>query len=185
MRIYYYPHPILSHKSKPLIRVDQFIKDSIKEMLDYIGDNIVGLAANQIGLPYRFFVTCIDKCPVVINPIIYGHGGLGDNLEGCVSLPTFQLRVRRNNKIKLSGYDLEGNVIDLRLEGYEARICLHELDHINGVSIVDRAKNEINEVKRAQLDELIVNLTEQNFDQETWEKQIKILEESRCLTIGV
>lgn len=179
MHIHLYPHPILTHPCKPLKKVDQFIKDSISEMLEFVYGTSVGLAASQVGLPYAFFVTKIPQCPVVINPVIHGNGGLDNKMEGCLSIPQLQLSVRRNNKVKLTGYDVDGNDISLHLEGLDARIIQHEYDHTLGRLFIDRAKDVISN-DHPILQTLRDTFEANPFDRAEWEEQIKIFEQERC-----
>lgn len=146
MRIVKYPHPTLRHKSKPLRRVDADLKRIIRQMLDmmYEGKG-VGLAANQVDLPYRMFVMNIESDPaakdqeyVFINPVITKRNGTGEGEEGCLSLPEIYAPVRRSEKIVLSAYNLAGEEVDCEFSGLFARAAQHEYDHLDGVLFVDR-----------------------------------------------
>jgi len=146
VRIVKYPHPTLRHKSKPLRRVDAELKKTIREMLDlmYAGSGI-GLAANQVDLPYRFFVMNIESDPtakdkefVFINPVIVKRRGTEKGEEGCLSLPGIYAPVRRSAKIVLSAYDMTGKEVRYELSGRFARAAQHEYDHLDGVLFIDR-----------------------------------------------
>jgi peptide deformylase len=184
MYIHLYPHPILSYVCKPLKKVDEFIVQVVDKMRELMEQHDgIGLSAPQVGLPYSFFITNLKVCPVVINPVVYGNGGLGIATEGCLSIPDLTVKVRRNNKIRLNGYDLEGNEINLRLEGLFARVCLHEYHHLKGELIINKPitttieeKNKIIE----RLSELELEFQQEDFNKEEWMKNIQILEESRC-----
>ncbi len=146
MRIIQYPHPTLRHKSKPLRRVDAELKRIVAEMLDlmYQHDGI-GLAANQVDLPYRLFVMNVRSDPkakddqyVFINPVIQKRSGTAEGEEGCLSLPEIYAPVKRSEKIILSAYDLAGQEVNYELSGFSARAAQHEYDHLDGVLFIDR-----------------------------------------------
>ena len=147
MRIIKYPHPTLRHKSKPLRRVDSELKRMIAKMLElmYAGKGI-GLAANQVDLPYRMIVMNLESDPqieeqefVFINPVILKRsGGTAEAEEGCLSLPEIYAPVKRAEKIELAAYNLVGDQVRLELSGLFARAAQHEIDHLDGVLFVDR-----------------------------------------------
>ncbi|HUT14073.1 MAG TPA: peptide deformylase [Thermoguttaceae bacterium] len=146
MRIVKYPHPTLRHKSKPLRRVDAELKNTIRGMLDQMyADRGIGLAANQIDLPYRLFVMNIESDPaatdkefVFINPVIAKRSGTEEGEEGCLSLPEIYAPVRRSAKIVLSAFDITGKEVRYELSGLFARAAQHEYDHLDGVLFIDR-----------------------------------------------
>ena len=146
MRIIKYPHPTLRHKSKPLHRVDAELKTIIHAMLDLMyADQGVGLAANQVDLPYRLFVMNLeadsnakDQQHVFINPVITQRNGTAEDREGCLSLPEIYAPVKRSGRIVLSAYNLAGEELRYELSGLFARAVQHECDHLDGVLFVDR-----------------------------------------------
>ena len=146
MRIIKYPHPTLRHKSKPLRRVDAELKEIVREMLDlmYAGKGI-GLAANQVDLPYRLFVMNLQSDPaareeefVFINPVITKRSGMAEGEEGCLSFPEIYAPVKRPEKVVLSAYNLAGEELNVELTGLFARAVQHESDHLDGVLFIDR-----------------------------------------------
>ncbi|MEA1952708.1 MAG: peptide deformylase [Planctomycetota bacterium] len=146
MQIIKYPHPTLRHKSKPLRRVDAALRKIIAEMLELMyDDHGVGLAANQVDLPYCLAVINIQSDPqadeeelVLINPVISKRSGAAEADEGCLSLPEVWAPVRRPDKIELIAYDLSGNEQKFQLDGLYARAVQHEIDHLDGVLFIDR-----------------------------------------------
>lgn len=146
MRIIHYPHPTLRHVSKPLRTVDAELRRNVAEMLDlmYQADGI-GLAANQVDLPYRLFVlnttgdaTQKEQELVFINPVITARKGMAEAEEGCLSLPGLYADVKRPEKITVSAYNLSGQEMRLELDGLPARAVQHEVDHLDGVLFIDR-----------------------------------------------
>jgi peptide deformylase len=105
----------------------------------------VGLAANQVDLPYRLFVANVEgnrnakelEC-VFINPVLSGGRGQVEDEEGCLSIPGVRAPVTRNQTIKIQAYDLAGNEITGEVEGLMARIVQHETDHLDGTLFIDR-----------------------------------------------
>jgi len=146
VRIVKYPHPTLRHKSKPLRRVDFELKKTIHQMLDLMyADRGIGLAGNQVDLPYRLFVMNVESDPaakdkefVFINPVIVRRSGTEEGEEGCLSLPEIYAPVRRSAKIVLSAYDVSGKEVRYELSGLFARAAQHEYDHLDGVLFIDR-----------------------------------------------
>ncbi|MEN6559000.1 MAG: peptide deformylase [Thermoguttaceae bacterium] len=145
LRVLKYPHPALRHKSKPLRRVDGELKDVIREMFDLMyRQKGVGLAANQVDLPYRFFVINPEGDPakgrefVFLNPVLEKRSGTAEAEEGCLSFPEIFAPVKRSAKVTVSAYDLDGQEIRCEFDGLMARAVQHEYDHLDGVLFVDR-----------------------------------------------
>lgn len=146
MRIIYYPHPTLRHVSKPLRTVDSELRAIVRSMFDLMYDaEGIGLAANQVDLPYRLFVLNIsgdstqpELEQVFINPVITARKGMADAEEGCLSLPGIYADVKRPETISVSAYDLSGQELRLDLDGLAARAVQHEIDHLDGVLFIDR-----------------------------------------------
>ena len=142
MRVVKYPHPMLSYKSKPLKKIDQGIRDIVAEMFRLMyATNGVGLAANQVDLPYQRVVINPTGKPeekdseyVFINPVILKLKGVEDGEEGCLSYPGIHLSVPRAKEVKFQAVDLNGNVNTYYWKGFEARIIQHETDHLEGKS---------------------------------------------------
>jgi peptide deformylase len=146
LHIIQYPHPTLRHVSKPLKRVDTELRKIVAEMFALMYEHEgVGLAANQVDLPYRLFVTNVEGDPdvkeaeaVFINPVLSGGRGQEEDEEGCLSIPGIRAPVTRNSTIKVQAYDLAGNEITGEVEGLMARILQHETDHLDGTLFIDR-----------------------------------------------
>jgi len=145
-----FPHPILRHKSKPIVRVDAELHDLVNQMFEIMYDfRGVGLAANQVALPIRLFVANPsgdrkekEQEMVFINPVINKPKGTVEAEEGCLSLPGINANVFRSKSLDVNAYDLQGNEIAGSIDGFLARIVQHELDHLDGIMFIDRLTEE-------------------------------------------
>lgn len=146
MRIVRYPHPTLRHKSKALRRVDAELRSIVAKMFELMYEtNGIGLAANQVDLPYRLFVINVTGDPslrdqehVFINPVVSRHGPSQEAEEGCLSFPELYAPVVRPERCTVTAYDLAGREIQQELAGLFARAVQHENDHLDGVLFIDR-----------------------------------------------
>jgi peptide deformylase len=146
MQIVHYPHPALRFKSVPISEITTELRDTVREMFDlmYAAEGI-GLAANQVGLPYRFFVMNLtgkreekDQEHVFINPEIIKRKGSQEAEEGCLSLPKLYGQVRRAGEITVEAFDLEGRGFELSIDDLASRAIQHETDHLDGTLFTDR-----------------------------------------------
>ena len=162
MQIVKYPHPTLRHTSKPLSRVTGEVKQAIGEMFDLMyTDDGIGLAANQVDLPYRLFVMNVQGDPeakeeelAFINPVITSRKGTAEDREGCLSFPEIFAPVRRPAKIIVNAYSLDGRELTYEMDGLYARAVQHELDHLDGVLFIDRLSQTNLMAVKEELDEL-------------------------------
>ena len=149
--IHFYGDPILRKHCAPIKEITEEVRTLAKNMI-YTMDksNGCGLAAPQVGHSIRLFVCrsyilgekgtwSLAPPQVYINPKLSSPGQriLVDN-EGCLSIPKLRLEIERPDSIVIEALDLEGSPIREELEGYNARIRMHENDHINGVLFIDR-----------------------------------------------
>ena len=129
---------ILDHKLDETVEgVD--LKELIFEMFSYMYKNKgIGLAANQIGDLNRVFVMHAGKVrQEFINPIITKrYGGKVKSLEGCLSFPNQKVTVMRDKQIIISGFNQYWKPVKLKLKGVSAICAQHELDHLNGTTII-------------------------------------------------
>jgi peptide deformylase len=146
LQIIQYPHPTLRHVSKPLKRVDAELREWITQMFELMYEHEgVGLAANQVDLPYRIFVCNPSGDPdqkdaecVFINPVILKGSGQAEREEGCLSIPDIRAPVVRKEKISVQAYNLAGEEISGEIDDFFARIVQHEVDHLDGRLFIDR-----------------------------------------------
>jgi peptide deformylase len=145
LEILKYPHPTLKKRSKEVERIDEGIKSLIRDMVKTMYEaNGIGLAACQIGVPQRVIV--LDVSPIdpqqsffaMINPEIISQEGEIDHEEGCLSVPECFEKVKRKEKICVRGISPEGKEMEVAGEGILAFALQHEIDHLNGVLILDR-----------------------------------------------
>jgi peptide deformylase len=145
MQIVPHPHPALRFRSVPVVRIDDALRKIVREMFElmYAAEGI-GLAANQVGLPYRLFIVNLEANPdsgeelVFINPTLSRPRGTALQEEGCLSLPGLRMDVRRPEKVVLDAWTLDGEQVRLDLDGFLARVVQHEFDHLEGRLFTDR-----------------------------------------------
>lgn len=139
-----YPDPVLKRVSKPIAEIDDDVREKARLMIDLMyRDKGVGLAAPQVGWSARLFVMNPTGKPedvrIFVNPTISGKSKTVERSnEGCLSIPEVNGKIERALKIRIEGYDLDGQAVSLDLEGFPARICQHEFDHLEGILIIDR-----------------------------------------------
>lgn len=145
LKIIQYPHPTLRHVSKPLKRVDAELREIIKQMFQLMYEaKGVGLAANQVDLPYRFFIVNLQSDPakgeemVFINPVLSKQKGLAEAEEGCLSLPGLYADVKRSEHVTVDAFNLAGEAVHIDADNLLARVVQHETDHLNGKLFIDR-----------------------------------------------
>jgi peptide deformylase len=142
-----YPDPVLRLRAREVEQFDDDLKRLVERMLRLMQDaNGVGLAANQVGTIRRVFVfqPDPDSEPVaIVNPVIVERGGEAvSDEEGCLSMQGVQVPVDRALTVRLEGRDPDGGEISIDLSELGARVAQHELDHLDGVLILDRTTDE-------------------------------------------
>lgn len=146
LRIVPYPHPALRYEARPVATIDESLRGVVREMFDLMyAAKGIGLAANQIGLPYRFFVLNLTADPeqkdqeqVFLNPEIVKRHASIEGEEGCLSFPGLYANVQRARKIRVQAYNLNGQPIDVEVHDLFSRAVQHELDHLDGRLFIDR-----------------------------------------------
>ncbi|MFQ5455802.1 MAG: peptide deformylase [Nitrospirota bacterium] len=141
-----YPHPILAQKALCVKDFNHNLNKLINDMIETMfSNNGVGLAAPQVGYSLRIFTFSINKkdggqeeVGVVINPEIISQKGEIREEEGCLSVPDYQEKIKRKSMIVVTGFDINGKRVTLEAEGLLARIFQHEIDHLNGILLIDR-----------------------------------------------
>jgi peptide deformylase len=158
LEILKYPHPVLKKRSEHVDKIDEAVKKLIEDMRETMYEaNGVGLAACQVGDPRRIIV--VDVSPIdpqksffaMINPEVIAEEGEVDHEEGCLSVPDCYEKLRRREKIRVRGISPEGKEMEVAGEGILAIALQHEIDHINGVLILDRVSRLRREIYRNKL----------------------------------
>jgi peptide deformylase len=141
-----YGDPALRLKAHEVTEFDDDLHRLVDRMVALMHDaQGVGLAATQVGVLRRLFVfEPDDEGPrAIVNPVIADRNDeTAAEDEGCLSLQGVRVPVERNTSLTLEGKDPHGDDLRIELEGYGARIAQHELDHLDGVLIIDRTDNE-------------------------------------------
>jgi len=143
-----YPDPILRKKAQFVENIDGKVKGIADHMAEVMHANKgIGLAAPQIGILSRILIVDIGEgCTVLINPEIVEGEGESLMEEGCLSLPTIEVPVKRMEKVFIRGQNLESKEVSLELFGFPGRVYQHEVDHLNGILIIhhiSRLKREL------------------------------------------
>lgn len=140
-----FPEKILKEKATPLKNIDSHIQRLIDNMIETMyAAKGVGLAANQIGVSKRLCVidTSLkeNKRPLVvlINPVIIQKEGMVEAEEGCLSIPGYSTTIKRAERVYVRGLNREGKTLGIEGAGLLARALQHEIDHLDGLLIIDR-----------------------------------------------
>jgi len=158
LEILKYPHPLLKKRSQEIEKIDENIRQLIQDMTETMYDsNGVGLAACQVGVGKRIIV--LDVSPMdpeqdlfaLINPEIVAEEEEIDHEEGCLSVPDCQEIIKRKQKVRIRGMSSEGKEVELEAQGILAIALQHEVDHLNGVLILDRMSGLKREIYRNKL----------------------------------
>jgi peptide deformylase len=139
--------PVLRTRSRTVERFDDALADEVNRMSELMIDALgVGLAANQVGILNRVLVYRVhQQAPVaaLVNPEIEWSGKEKEILEeGCLSLPAVHVDVERPVHIRVQALDEHGEPITIEASGLEARVIQHEIDHLDGVLVLDRISRQ-------------------------------------------
>jgi peptide deformylase len=141
-----YPDPVLRLAANPVEAIDDDLRQLVQRMKRLMVDaRGVGLAATQVGILRRLFVfqPFEEETVAVVNPeLVKRSDELVSDDEGCLSLQGVLVPVERHLAVTLAGKDEDGEELRLELEGHAARVAQHELDHLDGVLIIDRTTPE-------------------------------------------
>ena len=140
--------------------IDRFGNDKLANLITDMLDTMTafdgaGMAAPQIGVPFRVVIFGIDKNPrypdappipltILLNPEISPAGEeMDSDWEGCLSVPGMRGLVPRYTRIRYRGLDADGRKIDREAEGFHARVVQHECDHLDGILYPDRLEDRL------------------------------------------
>ncbi len=132
---------VLREKAKPITNINESVRRLLDNLRDTMYGNMgVGLAAPQIGVLKRAIVVDVGEGLIeLINPEILEASGKEIDVEGCLSIPGVVGEVERATDILVKGLNREGQEVTLQAGGICARALQHEIDHLDGILIVDRA----------------------------------------------
>ncbi len=143
-KILIFPDPVLRKIAEPVDRIDESLKTLIGDMIETMhAAPGVGLAAPQVGVSQRVIVADPsagenpDLALELMNPEIISSKGSVQHEEGCLSLPEVEVKVQRAKQIVVKAQRLNGRMQTIEVEGYLSYILQHEIDHLNGVLIID------------------------------------------------
>jgi peptide deformylase len=139
--------PVLRSKARPVEVFDEALRAELKRMGELMDDALgIGLAATQVGTLHRVLVYRVEHdSPVneLVNPVIEWSGKDKEWMEeGCLSLPGVHVEVERPIHVRVRARDPHGEQILIEASGLEARVLQHEIDHLDGVLILDRTPRD-------------------------------------------
>ncbi|GAB4485001.1 MAG: peptide deformylase [Thermodesulfovibrionales bacterium] len=140
-----YPESVLKKRAAPVLSFDNELQCLIDDMIEtmYAAPG-VGLAAPQVGVSQRLAVIDVssreEESPllVLVNPEIVGAEGEIEFEEGCLSFPEYTTKIRRSAQVKVRAKDREGRGFELETGGLLAIALQHEIDHLDGILLIDR-----------------------------------------------
>ena len=144
-KIVVYDNPVLRKKAEPVGDIDKKIRLLLKDMAGVMSkEGGVGIAAPQVGESVQAAI--VDISPkyggkgriVLLNPRIISGSGSSAGDEGCLSVPGVQVKVKRYHQIKMEGLNINGELVNYQCSGLLARAMQHEIDHLNGILIIDK-----------------------------------------------
>jgi peptide deformylase len=139
--------PVLRSKARPVEVFDDALRDEVARMGALMHDSMgIGLAATQVGILHRVLVYRVEHASPVnalINPELEWSGREKEWMEeGCLSLPGVLVDVERPVRVRVRAVDPQGEPILVEASGLEARVIQHEMDHLDGVLILDRTPRD-------------------------------------------
>jgi peptide deformylase len=154
--------PVLKQQAAEVTDIDAKLVRLVDDMIDtmYAAPGL-GLAAPQVGVQKRLFVWDLqdDRGPkAIINPQIVESDGEWVYEEGCLSVPGLSWEIVRPNRVHVVGRDLDGNEVSIEADELAGRMFQHELDHLDGVLLVERLSDEDARDARRQVRDLMLGL---------------------------
>ena len=151
--IVYYPDPRLKTVCAEALDITDELRDAAQDLLDTMDagpPRTVGIAAPQIGVLSRLTIVDTSRNPkhagghgllILVNPRIIAHEGEQFFREGCLGLPDYTANIRRFQSVTVEALGLDGGMISVEAEDFEAVVLQHEIDHLDGVLFLDRVSN--------------------------------------------
>jgi peptide deformylase len=147
LNIHFLGDPVLRQRAKRIRAVDglvqKFIDDMVETMYNTHG---VGLAAPQVGVSLRVIVIGLpeEEPFALINPEIVKRVGGREVVEGCLSIPGYQGRIKRSLSVTVKGQDRQGRAVRIKAKELLAQALEHEIDHLNGTLYIDHIESKDN-----------------------------------------
>ena len=161
-----YGDPVLRSRALEIDRFDGTLREEIRRMGRLMDDSLgIGLAATQVGVMHRVLVYRVEnegEIAALVNPVLeWASDDTEPMEEGCLSLPGVLVDVERPVHVRVRAQDERGEALLVEASGLEARVIQHEMDHLDGVLILDRttrderkrALRELREAERAREEE--------------------------------
>jgi peptide deformylase len=158
MDILHYPSPVLKAPAEKVAdpaEVAGQVEAMVRTMHEHKG---VGLAATQVGISKQICIINVEGAPgkdlVLVNPELIEGRGEASAVEGCLSLPGLEMKVKRYEWVKIRATTLDGQTVELEGDGLFARAVQHEMDHLSGKLIIDRVNPVTKIALRPRLKEM-------------------------------
>ena len=142
-----YGDPVLRSRALEIERFDGALREEVRRMGQLMHESLgIGLAATQVGVMHRVLVYRVESegaIAALVNPVIEWAGEETESMEeGCLSLPGVLVDVERAVHVRVRAQDERGEPLLIEASGLEARVIQHEIDHLDGVLIVDRTDRD-------------------------------------------
>jgi len=162
MEIVTYPDSVLKKKAEAVANIDGSVQDLIHNMSELMYQaSGIGLAANQVGVAKQVITFDLDykekgqNLQVLINPTIVLAEEKIEFEEGCLSVPDFQAKTTRKKYLKVKGVDRNGKPVDIEAEDLLAICIQHEIDHLNGILILDHVSHLKRNIYQRRVEKLL------------------------------
>jgi peptide deformylase len=151
--------PVLRRVAEAVTDIDGRLAQLSEDMFETMyAEPGLGLAAPQIGVGKRFFVYDVGEGPeVLINPVVQESRDEWLFEEGCLSVPGLSWEIVRPKEVHITGYDIHGKEVSIEADELLARLFLHEMDHLNGILLVDHLEGETRKAAMRTLRETFID----------------------------
>lgn len=156
LKVKLYGDPVLRKKCREVEKVDEKIRKLLDDMADTMYHNEgIGLAAPQVGILKRAIVVDVGEgLTALVNPKILWRQGKVTAPEGCLSLPGISLDIKRSQEVIVEGIDKDGKTKQIGAAGLFARALQHEIEHLNGILIIDHVSRKKLKSIRKELEKI-------------------------------
>ncbi len=160
LKIRTYPDPVLKKKAAPATDFGPAMQKLFDDMITTMhASDGVGLAAPQIGISQQIFIACPTlrhgEEHIMVNAVIEKKSGTSVAAEGCLSFPGISGEIVRATQLRLTFQDRYGKKYTVEVEDFFARVIQHEMDHLNGILLIDHFKGAKREKLLAQYESAI------------------------------